>query len=275
MGRVAVLGLGLMGGSIARAISELQIADRVTGWSPVSSERDAALTVGAVTFAAAGWREAVVDADLVVVATPLSATLKLVGEIGDATGSHVTVTDVAGLKAPLEEAASRGGLADRWVGSHPMAGSESSGFWASRADLFQGARVWIVAAEAANDHRLTVERLWSGIGAVPCGIGATEHDHLMASVSHLPQLVANILAEVLEQAGVDPDRLGPGGRDMTRLAASDPGMWADILAHASPALVGALRGVSDGARRMADRLEAEDLEAIVQVMKRTGGWRGR
>jgi prephenate dehydrogenase len=273
LGRVAILGLGLMGGSVARAVSGLDLAERVVGWSPESTERDAALTTGAVTFAAGRWHEAVADADLVILAAPLEATRRLLGELAEAAPAAATLTDVASLKAPVARVAEEVGLTERWVGSHPMAGAETSGFWASRADLFQGARVWTVHRGAEPEHRRTVERLWTGLGATPRDIAAEEHDRLMASASHLPQLLANALAEVLERAGVSPEQLGPGGRDMTRLAGSDPRMWGDLLAHASPALAGGLRGVAQAAQRLADLVEGGDVEGIERVMRRSRAWR--
>jgi cyclohexadieny/prephenate dehydrogenase / 3-phosphoshikimate 1-carboxyvinyltransferase len=273
LGRVAILGLGLMGGSVARGIASLQLAHRIVGWSPESTERDAALTAGAVTLAAGQWREAVVDADLVVLAAPLEATRRLLAEVADATPATTTLTDVASLKAPLAETAEAAGVAARWVGSHPMAGAESSGFWASRADLFEGARVWTVERGAEDAHVRAVERLWTGLGAAPRAIEAEEHDRLMAWVSHLPQLLANALADVLEHAGVDADRLGPGGRDMTRLAGSDPRIWSDLLAQASPTLVGGLRGVAQRAERLADLVESGDVDGVDRLMRRTRAWR--
>lgn len=273
LGRVAILGLGLMGGSLARGISGLELAARVTGWSPLSTERDAALTAGAVTLAAADWRDAVADADLVVLAVPLGAAADFLSELGGAAPSTATLTDVTSLKAPLSRAAAAAGLAERWVGAHPMAGGEATGFWASRADLYQGARVWTVPGEAAEEHRVRVDRLWRGLGADPRPLGADQHDRLMELVSHLPQLVSNVLASVLDDAGVEPGQLGPGGRDMTRLAASDPVMWLDLLEHASPALAAALREGAQELDRAASLLEAGDLDALGRLMRSTRSWK--
>lgn len=281
LGRVAILGLGLMGGSLARGLSSLGLAERVTGWSPRSTERDAALTAGAVGFAAADWRNAVSDADLVVLAIPLAAVVDLLPELAGATPTSTTLTDVASLKEPLVRAAVAADVASRWVGAHPMAGGETSGFWASRADLYEGARVWTVRAgaeEASGDvsdiHQRRVDRLWRGLGAEPTPIDAEEHDRLMGLVSHLPQLVSNVLASVLLEEGVDPRHLGPGGRDMTRLAAGNPLMWLDLLEHASEELVEALRSLGREATRAADLLEQQDLEGLELLMKRTRDWKG-
>lgn len=279
LGRVAILGLGLMGGSLARGISSLELAQRVTGWSPRSTERDAALTTGAVGFAAADWRNAVSDADLVVLAVPLAAAVDLMPELAAATPAATTLTDVASLKAPLARAARDADAGSRWVGSHPMAGGETSGFWASRADLYEGARIWTVRVEEGPEgssdlHRRRVDRLWRGLGAEPMAIGAEEHDRLMGLVSHLPQVVSNVLASVLLEAGVDPRHLGPGGRDMTRLAAGNPLMWLDVLEHASEELVEGLRSLGREAARAADLLEQRDMEGLERLMKRTRDWKG-
>lgn len=275
LGRVAVLGLGLIGGSLARAITGLDLAERVTGWSPQSTERDAALTSGALAFAASDWRHAVSDAHLVLIAAPLRATCRLLADLNGVMSDDATVSDVAGLKVPVAEAASEAGLASMWVGSHPMAGGERSGFWASRADLFENARVWTVALEAPPERVALVERLWSAIGATPQAIGAEEHDRLMALVSHLPQLLANALADVQEQQGIRAAQLGPGGEDMTRLAESNPEVWIELLEHAGPTLPGGLRGVARSADRLADLLEAGDLESVARVMSRTRAWKQR
>lgn len=281
LGRVTVLGLGVMGGSLCRALRDTGIAERVTGWSPEPTERDAAKTARAVDFAAAEWRGAVRDADLVVLATPLDATLELISEVGAHT-RKASITDLASLKAPVSEAVRAAGLSDRWIGAHPMCGSEQSGFWASRADLYQGARVWLCRADGdptggregdpAAESVARVSALWRGIGGDPGWIDPGAHDELMAIASHLPQLVANALAETMERAGVRRAQLGPGGRDMTRLASSNPAMWRDLLGRSAPVLTEALRGVGASTDRIARLLEAGDVDSLVDLMKRTGRW---
>lgn len=273
IGRVSILGLGLMGGSLARAITALEIADRVTGWSPRSTERDAALTAGAVGFASADWRQAVGDADLVILAVPLGPAVEMLPEIVAATPSTTTLSDVVSLKQPLAEVAGSAAAAERWVGAHPMVGGAASGFWASRADLYQGARVWLVPGGASESHRSRVEGLWQAVGATTAEVGAEEHDRGMALASHLPQLVSNALAAVLADEGVAPSDLGPGGRDMTRLSSSSPTMWLDLFAHAGPDLVRGLRAVGREADRLADYVETLDLAELSSVMRRTAMWK--
>jgi prephenate dehydrogenase len=154
-----------------------------------------------------------------------------------------------------------------------MCGGETSGFAASRADLYEGARVWIVADGAPDAAVARVEGFWRAVGCVPMRTDADAHDRLMVAVSHLPQLTANVLARVLDDAGVAADALGPGGRDMTRLAASSPAVWRDLLAAAPATLPAMLREVAAGARALAERIERGDIDAVEAGMAATRRWR--
>ncbi|MSR19411.1 MAG: prephenate dehydrogenase [Gemmatimonadetes bacterium] len=270
---VAVLGLGVMGGSLARALSALEVRPRVIGWSPRREEREAALEAGVVDEAPSEWRDAVRGADLVVLATPLGASCDLMAGVAEAASASATLSDVASLKAPLARAAAAAGVAERWVGCHPMAGSEEFGFGASSPDLYSGARVWTVACPAAADRVPQVHALWRSLGARPAEIDADEHDRLMARVSHLPQLTANALATVLMEANIRPEQMGPGGRDTTRLAGSNADLWKDLLEHASPELAKGLRELASTAERMADMLERKDVEDLADMMRTTRAWR--
>ena len=272
--RIAVIGLGVMGGSFARALTGTAVAPDVRGWSHNADERRAALYAGAVMAAPENLKEALQDADLVVLATPLEAACRLLSDIAaDPLLRDATIMDVSGLKTPLARAAAEAGVGSRFVGAHPMAGSEASGFPASRPDLFDGALVWIVAEPEAGAHTEKVEALWRSLGAKPVHTSAAIHDRLMSLVSHLPQLTANSLAASLDDAGISPGDLGPGGRDMTRLAASNPEVWAGLFEGAHPDLVRALRTMAGSLQSMADDLERGDVEAIVSLMEKTRTWR--
>lgn len=270
---IAVVGLGLIGGSLVRSFARLPSRPRVMGSSVDARDREGAERVPGVSVHEDG-AEIVEKADLVIYAVPLGATVELIGAHADRIRADAVVTDVAGLKRPVLDAARRAGLGDRFVGSHPMAGGEGSGFAAGRADLFEGARVWLCADPAAARHPLRrLAEFWAGLGARPETVDAAEHDRLMVRVSHLPQLVSNALALALEEAGVAPADLGPGGRDMTRLAGSSPAMWADLLAHAGGDAAGLLRAVAAHVEGLAEDLEAKRIDAVSAAMKRTRAWR--
>jgi prephenate dehydrogenase len=270
---VAILGLGVMGGSLARSLASLPDRPRVSGWAPEREEREAALRAGVVDAAPASWPEALEDAELVVLAAPLRASCALLGEIARAAPPGSTLSDVASLKAPLVRAASAAGVERRWVGSHPMAGSDASGFGASSATLYRGARVWTVASPAAEERVGRVHALWRSVGARPERIDAEEHDRLMSVASHLPQLTANALAKVMIDAGLRPEQLGPGGLDTTRLAGSSADLWKDLLEHASPELIRGLRGLASAADGLASMLEKGDVEGVARTMRETRTWR--
>jgi len=154
-----------------------------------------------------------------------------------------------------------------------MAGSERSGFAASRPDLYRSARVWTVASPSAATNVSRVHDLWRTVGARPAEIDAAQHDTLMARASHLPQLASNALAAVMAEAGVRPAELGPGGLDATRLAGSGPGLWRDLFEHASPELIQGLHQLADAAERIAGLLDRGDLEGLEELMRATQAWR--
>ena len=272
-GRIAIVGLGVMGGSLARALSAIDDGPAVVGWSPNEEEREAAVSAGAVIAAPSARADVLSDADLVVLAAPLRVSCDFMREVAGEAPPTATISDVVSLKVPLTEAARAAGLVERWVGSHPMAGREASGFEASTADLFVDATVWTVADERARARIGDVHRLWEAVGAKPEHVDAREHDRMMAFVSHLPQLTANALADVLADSGIVPSQLGPGGRDMTRLGQSSPAMWRDLLAHAPPELALGLRALGEASERLADLLESGDVDSIAATMNRTARWR--
>lgn len=272
--RVAVIGLGVMGGSLVRALAR-RGGRELRGWSPSAREREAALAAGVVGSAPASWQEAVSGADIVVLAAPLEATCELMGEVGRVMPTDATVSDVAGLKGPVASAAIEAGLARRWVGAHPMAGSEASGFGASSQRLYRGARVWMADAGAEPERREAIERLWRAAGASPKRIEIGRHDRLMVTVSHLPQLASNALAATLEELGVGAEDLGTGGREMTRLAGSDPEMWSEILAHAPGDLPDSLRLLASTLERIADHAREGGMRELTKTMRKTRAWRSR
>jgi prephenate dehydrogenase len=262
-----------MGGSLARALRGLARPPEVVGWSPDAGEVRAAMAARALDQDAPDPEAAARAADLVVLAAPLGACIDLVARLAPELPPATILTDVASLKAPMARAARAAALEDRWIGSHPMCGSADSGFAASRADLYHDARVWLCAHEAAGPHLPALRRFWVSVGGVTAPMDPDGHDALMARVSHLPQLVANALASVLADAGVDPADLGPGARDMTRLAGSSPDVWRDLLAAAPEELPRRLRDAARAVEELAELLDAGDVDAVARRMAETRAWR--
>ncbi|TVP74740.1 MAG: prephenate dehydrogenase/arogenate dehydrogenase family protein [Gemmatimonadales bacterium] len=272
-GRVVVVGLGLMGGSVARTLKRVAPQVEVDGVDPDPVAGARALDAGVIARYDAEGSHLVAEADTVVLAAPLKASLGAMGELASALGPQTVVTDVVSLKRPLLARAESLGLLDRFVGAHPMCGSEASGFGASRDDLFKGAPVWLVAHDdVAPQLRAGVEDFWTALGCEPRWTEAREHDERMAWISHLPQLVSNALAGAIHAAGYSHSDLGPGGRDMTRLAGSSPEMWKDLMETSAPTLGTGLTSVGRALQVVGDLLARREVDRIAEFMERTRGW---
>ena len=224
--RVAIVGLGLVGGSLARALTAAGY--RVTGidWPLVVRRalRTRAIAVGATRA------EAAAAADLVVLAAPPATNLRLLRRLAGVARPGLVITDVSSVKGEIVREAARLGLRG-FVGGHPMAGTVKRGFAASSADLFRAAPWWIVPAREPRATRL-VRSMVRATLARPITTDAATHDRAMAFLSHGPQVVAWALLEAARGdavAGRHLGRAGPGFRGMTRLARSPRPLWKDIL----------------------------------------------
>lgn len=270
---VGVVGLGLIGGSLARRLKAHESPPSIVACSLDRADLDRATEEGVVDRTTTDPAEVAASAELVVYATPLDVTLELLEAHRYAWTDGAVVTDVASLKEPVARRVQEIGAETRWVGSHPMAGSEESGYGASRGDLFDDAPVYLVRAGAGAREARVVEDIWRRTGARPRWVEAAEHDRRMIWASHLPQLVSNALAGALAKRDVPPDDLGPGGRDMTRLAASAPDLWRGLLEAAGEREVEGLAAVLDELDRLRDLLRRGDIARVTDYMEATRRWK--
>lgn len=270
--RVAIIGLGLIGGSLARALGRLARPPEIVGWSRNVDELERARDDGVIRTAVTEPRAALHNADLVVYGTPVGATLEFMREHRGAWSEGAVIMDVGSVKREIMERARALALNDRFIGAHPMAGAERSGYAASRANLFDGARVWICVGDSASTESRALA-FWYAVGGEPARIDPADHDQLMARVSHLPQMLASALALALEAGNVMPDDLGPGARDMTRLAGSAPGLWTDLLLRNTEALAGPLTDIRSALDALAGALEAGDTNELNELLAGARRWR--
>jgi prephenate dehydrogenase len=226
---VAVAGLGLIGGSLARALS-------AAGYHVLGLDTPAVLRQARRARAIAGSLPGVAAvpaaADVLVLAAPPRANVQLLRQLARAGAGRLLVTDVGSAKAGIVAAARRLGVRG-FVGGHPMAGRERSGFGASSADLFR-AHPWILTPAPGAPVPGAVLRLVKATGARPFVMAAADHDRTVAYLSHVPQLAAWALHEAARRdpvAGPRAGLAGPAFREMTRLAASPRGLWREILAE--------------------------------------------
>jgi len=263
--RVAVVGLGLLGGSVALAARERGVAREVVGATRSSEARAQALASGAVDRIAP-IAEVARGADLVVLATPVGAMAAAVRQLAPGLGTCV-VTDVGSVKAPLVDTLP--GLLPPgcvYVGSHPMAGSHERGMSHARADLFERA-VCIVTEASDPEAGARVVAFWEALGARVVRRTAAQHDAEVAWVSHLPHLLAFAFAGSLAQApGAAAELAGAGFRDFTRIARSDAELWADILTANRKALAAPLGAAGAQLEAIARLLEAGDAEGLDRLL---------
>ncbi len=268
---VAVLGTGLIGGSIGLALTKAGLT--VRGFDANREAAERAHTLGAIASVADSVADAVAGADVVIVAVPVGRVAAVVVTALDAGAS--AVTDVGSVKAAVLEAVrvERPALAARFVGGHPMAGSEQDGLDGADADLFAGA-TWVLTPTVDTDAaaHTAVRGVISRLGAEVVEVPPEQHDALVAVVSHVPQLAATTLMNVAA-AGDDEHallmRLAAGGfRDMTRIAAGHPGIWPDICVANRDAILDALdayRASLDSVRTM---VETGDGDALLATLER-------
>jgi prephenate dehydrogenase len=269
--RVAVVGTGLIGGSVGLALRRAGL--EVRGFDRDLERGDRAKELGAIDRATRTITEAVAGADAVVVAVPVAAAAAVVVEALDA--GAPAVTDVGSVKAPVvaEIEAARPDLAARFVGGHPMAGSEQDGLDGADADLFVGS-TWVLTPTEHTDGRVfaAVRALLAELGAEVVAVSPAHHDALVAVVSHVPQLAATTLMDVAATSGEQQAtllRLAAGGfRDMTRIAAGHPGIWPDICVANRDAIVAALDDYVEALDRVRGLVDAGDRPGLLDLLER-------
>ena len=268
---VAIVGLGLIGGSVARALVVRGV--RVRGAADSADDRRQAAQIGVeMAGDVAGLAAGETAPGVVLIATPLGAVGRIAGQLLPHLPPETVVLHAAGLQ-------SRGaiGLSDadhaRVIGTHPLAGSHDAGFSASSPDLFAGAAVF-AETRAGESQRARLEWLWRMVGATRFEYQAAEsHDATMAWVSHLPQLASTALAAALASRGVPAAAGGSGLRDATRLAASPISIWRDVLRSAPAETAEALELLGEIVEEMRAAVAERDEAGLAGVWTRARDWR--
>jgi prephenate dehydrogenase len=262
--RIAILGVGLIGGSIGLAVRQ-RAGGSVSGYDPDPDVRAKALELGVIDSDAADIASAVADAEVVFVAAPVGALRETVAAALEGAGPDCVVSDVGSVKRVVRDA----GSDERFIGGHPLAGAETAGVDHARADLFEGATWYLTPAQGSTAGVLyeRLHRLLTTIGARPTAIDADAHDRLLACVSHLPHVLANVLVAQASGALADdqPLRLpavGPSFRDATRVAGSNSAVWTDIYRSNAAALLAAMDELGARLQQVREWLTADDTEAI-------------
>lgn len=281
--RIAVLGVGLIGGSIGLA-ARRRLDAEVAGFDPDPPNVEQALTLGALDRGAGSVAEALEGAEVAFCAAPVRALPELVAEAIATSGADVAVTDVGSTKRELLAGLAAADGGERFIGGHPLAGAETAGVANARPDLFEGARWYLTPTERTSGiHFDRVQRAVADLGARPAAIEAEAHDRMMATISHLPHVVANALASTaaanLAEASERLPEVGPSFRDATRVAGANPAIWTDIFATNRDGLAAEIDAISarlaaaaelirDGDRGAVDswhRAAGEDRRALLEA----------
>ena len=272
--RLCIIGVGLIGGSLARALRNASAVTEIIGCGRDPDHLQKAQALGVIDRYTTDLAEAVAGADMVVLAVPLGAMQGVMQRIAPALTSSCILTDVGSAKGSVVNAAKQvfKDMPPNLIPGHPIAGTEKSGVEASFAELFQNRRVILTPTETSDAEALQKVRLmWETCGARVVEMGVAHHDEILAATSHLPHMLAYALVDTL--ARMDDSReifdFAAGGfRDFTRIASSDPDMWHDICLANHDALVKVLEAFSDDLRLLADAVRRADSEFLKDTFTR-------
>ena len=272
--RLGLIGVGLIGGSLAAALREADYVREVVGYGRSLANLEDATRLGLIDAALPSPEAVARTADMVVLAVPVGSISTSLAQIADSISPRTIVTDVGSVKLGVVDAAREILPANyrRFVGAHPIAGTERSGAVAARADLFRGRRVVLTPdADTDADAIAQVQAMWAATGAEVVQMPAADHDRILAASSHLPHALAYALVDMLVRMDEHRevfDCAAGGFRDFTRIAASDPTMWRDIFIANAEHVVALLRQYQDEIETLAQAIERGDTQWLVETLAR-------
>lgn len=272
--RLCIIGVGLIGGSLARALRDVGQVGEVIGCGRGEENLRAAVRLGVIDQYLTDPAQAVADADVVVIAVPLGAIEPVLRAIVPSLSTDAVITDVGSAKGSVVADVQRiyGAIPPYFVPGHPIAGTEQSGVEASFATLFQGRRVILtpLAETSATAYRL-IQRMWQLTGAEVIDMGVRHHDAVLAATSHLPHILAYTLVDTLARLDDRAEifRYAAGGfRDFSRIASSDPKMWHDICVANCEQLLEMIALFSADLERLAAAIRNDDRAALLATFQR-------
>lgn len=269
--RLCIIGVGLIGGSLALALKKTGYVKTVVGAGRNRERLEKALSLGVIDYLETDYQKAVRDADVVLVAVPLGAMKEVFQQVASALQPHTIVTDAGSAKLCVIRDAedALGFKINQFVPGHPIAGTEQSGVEAAFDSLYQRRRVILTPIDGNTDEAVKkIRGMWQAAGAEVDEMGARHHDLILAGTSHLPHLLAFSLVDCLNRLD-DVDEIfkfaAGGFRDFTRIASSDPTMWRDICLHNRDAVLAMMQRFQNEVDEVRSAIEAEDGEKLKQI----------
>jgi prephenate dehydrogenase len=269
--QITIIGTGLIGGSLAKALRKSGFADVIVGYDHDKSELEQSQQLGVIDRSSTDIASAVVGSEIVILAVPVLATEAVLDQIKTNIGGATIITDVGSSKAAVVAAAKKslGASFNRFVPGHPIAGREQSGIAAAETDLFRGHRIILTPLEETDlqsVHRVTA--MWESVGAEVKCLGVEQHDLVLGATSHLPHVLAYATVDTLAGSEYVDEifEFAAGGfRDFTRIASSNPIMWRDICLTNKTAILNVLDRFESHLAKIRGAIEDEDSAALVET----------
>jgi prephenate dehydrogenase len=269
--RLAIIGVGMIGSSLALALKQAGVVGHVVGCGRNQDNLEKGIELGVIDSYQLSVGDAVSGADTVVVAVPLGAMKTVFEQIGGAITDDMVITDVGSAKASVVKAAkaSFGARAGQFVPGHPIAGAEKSGVEAGLASLYQNRRVILTPLDSTDPAAVAkIEQMWLSCGAKIDHLAVEHHDRVLAATSHLPHMLAYALVNYLSNLNEHDEifNYAAGGfMDFTRIASSDPVMWRDVCISNSDALLNFIEGYKDELDQVSAAIRGQDRERLLQL----------
>lgn len=282
MKKITIFGVGLIGGSVALALKKAGSTAQIVGVGRSRTSLQTALNLGVIDIATSNMAEALKDADMVLIATPVAQTPTILNTIKPFLESQTVITDAGSTKGDVLRCAQEilGTQFNQFVGGHPIAGAEKSGITAATSDLYINKNVVLTPTSATNTQAIQrVNQLWQTCGANVSQMSAETHDNIFAAVSHLPHLLAFSLVDDIASRPNAAQLFGfaaSGFRDFTRIAGSHPEMWRDISLANKTALLSEITAYQAALSHLKQLVETEDGEGLQALFERASvarnGW---
>ena len=265
---VAIVGVGLIGGSIGQALKRRSLAERVIGVGRRQTSLDKAIEVGAIDRSSTSIEEAVSEADLVVIASPVGLIPEHALLALHSAPAEAVITDAGSTKKAIVDQIEAGAAPNvgRFVGSHPLAGDHRTGPEHARASLLEGKNVILTPTPSTDSQAIAkVESFWQNLGANVLQMSAEEHDNALAATSHLPHLVASALAKATPENWLE--LAASGWCDTTRVAAADPELWMQIFSQNRDAVLAAVERMTAELDCLKSNLDSQDWPQLKEYLK--------
>jgi prephenate dehydrogenase len=264
--KITIIGVGLIGGSLAKAIKENNLAKVVFGFGRDLNRLEEAQKANVIDQFSTNLKDAINNSDIVIIATPVGSFQEILSEIKPFLTSKIVISDVGSTKTNIASIVSQtlGDYSNYFIPAHPIAGKEKSGFEASEANLFNNRKVIITPLETSNPNSISlIQKMWEGTGADVDFMSPESHDELLGMTSHLPHMLAFSLVNYLISKNPSASIYAAGGfKDFSRIASGDAVMWRDICIQNKDQIISHIKGYQKTLNSLVDAIENENSDEL-------------